>query len=72
MIKKTFLENQKLREADFVISVPAKKCPHVIIYDVSRTDSDEIIMKALIKQNLEIKDKFCQQIRLIQNRRQEK
>lgn len=47
----TLLEYPKLREADFVVGVPAKKYPRVIIYDVSRANNDEEIMKTLIEQN---------------------
>ena len=61
----TLLKYRKLREAGFVVNVPAKKCPRVIIYDVSRANNDEI-MKALIEQNLETntKEMFRRQVRL--------
>ena len=62
----TLLKYRKLREAGFVINVLAKKCPRVIICDVSRANNDEEIMKALIEQNLETntKEMFRRQVRL--------
>ena len=62
----TLLKYRKLREAGFVVNVPAKKCPRVIIYDISRANNDEEIMKALIEQNLETntKEMFRRQVRL--------
>lgn len=62
----TLLEHPKLREAGFVVGVPAKKSPRVIIYDVPRANNDEETMKAIIEQNLDsnTKEMFRRQVRL--------
>ncbi|XP_061941117.1 uncharacterized protein LOC133667310 [Apis cerana] len=61
----TLLKYRKLREAGFVINVPAKKCLRVIC-DVSRANNDEEIMKALIEQNLNtnMKEMLRRQVRV--------